>query len=111
MIVLGKLLNDRNGNSGKMLSNLAHAQFTGSTLCYRLKFFVAKNHLRSSFLSNCSLLGSCFARSFSTRPSQMSKYTEGVAVRMRVYITVQKLSRKCVQEKKKKARETRQKQN
>ena len=67
---------------------------------YRLKFFVAKDHLRSSCLSNCSLLGSRFARSCSTRPSQRSKYTEGVALRMCICITVQRLSRKCVQNKK-----------
>ena len=40
-----------------------------------------------------------FARSCSTRPSQRSKYTEGVALRMRICIAVQRLSRKCVQKK------------
>ena len=65
---------------------------------YRLKFFVAKNHLRSSSPSNCSLLSSRFARSCSTRPSQRFKYTEGVALRMRC-IAVKRLSRKCVQKK------------
>ena len=59
---------------------------------YRLKFFVAKNHLRNGSLSNCSVLGSRFARSCSRRPSQRSQYTEGVALRMT-------LSRKCVQKK------------
>ena len=33
-------------------------------------------------------------------PSQRSKYTEGVALRMRICIAVQRLSRKCVQKKK-----------
>ena len=33
-------------------------------------------------------------------PSQMSKYTEGVVLRMRVCIAVQRLSRNCVQKKK-----------
>ena len=37
---------------------------------YSLKFFVVKNYLRNRSLSNCSLLGSHFARSCSTRPSQ-----------------------------------------
>ena len=55
--------------------------------------------LRSSSLSNCSLLGSRFARSCSTRPSQRSKYTGGVALRMRICIAVQRLSRKCAQKK------------
>ena len=81
-----------------MLSSLAHSSL--EVYCsYRLKFFVAKNHLRSSSLSNCSLLGSRFARSCSTRPSQRSKYTEGVVLRMRICIAVQRLSRKCVQKK------------
>ena len=65
---------------------------------FRVKFFVAKNHLRSSSPPNL-LLGSCFARSCSPRPSQRSKYTEGVALRMRICIAVQRLSRKCVQKK------------
>ena len=40
-----------------MLSSLAHSSL--EVHCsYRLKFFVAKNHLRSSSLSNCSFLGS-----------------------------------------------------
>ena len=83
-----------------MLSSLAHSSL--EVHCsYRLKFFVAKNHLRSSSLSNCSLLSSRFARSCSTRPSQRSKYTEGVVLRMRICIAVQRLSRKCVQKKKK----------
>ena len=44
-------------NSGQMLSSLAHSSL--KVHCsYRLKFFVAKNHLRSSSLSNCSLLDS-----------------------------------------------------
>ena len=81
-----------------MLSSLAHSSL--EVHCsYRLKFFVAKNHLRSSSLSNCSLLGSRFARSCSTRPSQRSKYTGCVALRMRICIAVQRLSRKCVQNK------------
>ena len=85
-------------NSGQMLSSLAHSSL--EVHCsYRLKFFVAKNHLRSSSLSNCSLLGSRFAQSCSTRPSQRSKYTGGVALRMRICIAVQRLSRKCVQKK------------
>ena len=85
-------------NSGQMLSILAHSSL--KTQCsYRLKFFVAKNHLRSSSPSNCSLLCSRFARSCSPRPSQRSKYTEGVALRMRICIAVQRLSRKCVQKK------------
>ena len=42
---------------GQMLSSLAHSSL--EVHCsYRLKFFVAKNHLRSSSLSNCSLLDS-----------------------------------------------------
>ena len=86
-------------NSGQMLSILAHSSL--EVHCsYRLKFFVAKNHLRSSSPSNCSLLCSRFARSCSPRPSQRSKYTEGVVLRMRICIAVQKLSRKCVQKKK-----------
>ena len=86
-------------NSGQMLSILAHSSL--EVHCsYRLKFFVAKNHLRSSSPSNCSLLCSRFARSCSPRPSQRSKYTEGVALRMRICIAVQRLSRKCVQKKK-----------
>ena len=77
------------------------SQFTESTWHYSLKFFVVKNHLRNRSLSNCSLLDSRFARSCSTRPSQRSKYTEGVARRMRRYIVVRisMLSRKCVQKK------------
>ena len=70
-----------------MFSSLAHSSL--EVHCsYRLKFFVAKNHLRSSS-PNCSLLGSRFARSCSPRPSQRSKYTEGVAQRMRICIAVQ----------------------
>ena len=42
-------------------------------------------------LSNCSLLDSRLL------PFQRSKYTGGVALRMRKYIAVKKLSRKCVQ--------------
>ena len=81
-----------------MLFSLAHSSL--EVHCsYRLKFFVAKNHLRSSSLSNCSLLCSRFAQSCSTRPSQRSKYTGGVALRMRICIAVQRLSRKCVQKK------------
>ena len=75
-----------------MPSSLAHSSL--KVHCsYRLKFFVAKNYLRSSSLSNCSLLGSRFARSCSTRPFQRSKYTEGVALRMRISIAVQGLHR------------------
>ena len=86
-------------NSGQMFSGLAHSSL--EVHCsYRLKFFVAKNHLRSSSPSNCSFLGSRFARSCLPRPSQMSKYTEGVALRMRICIAVQRLSRKCLQKKK-----------
>ena len=85
-------------NSGQMLSILAHSSL--EVHCsYRLKFFVAKNHLRSSSPSNCSLLCSRFARSCSPRPFQRSKYTEGVALRMRICIAVRRLSRKCVQKK------------
>ena len=85
-------------NSGQMLSILAHSLL--EVHCsYRLKFFVAKNHLRSSSPSNCSLLCSRFARSCSPRPSQRSKYTEGVALRMRICTAVQRLSRKWVQKK------------
>ena len=85
-------------NSGQMLSILAHSSL--EVHCsYRLKFFVANNHLRSSSASNCSLLCSRFARSCSPRPSQRSKYTEGVALRMRICNAVQRLSRKCVQKK------------
>ena len=85
-------------NSGQMLSILAHSSL--EVHCsYRLKFFVAKNHLRSSSPSNCSLLCSRFARSCSPRPSQRSKYTEGVALRMRICIAVRRLSRKCIQKK------------
>ena len=82
-----------------MLSSLALSSL--EVHCsYRLKFFVAKNHLRSSSLSNCSLVGSRFARLCSTRPSEsLYKYTGGVALRMRICIAVQKLSRKCVQKK------------
>ena len=47
-------------NSGQMLSSLAYSSL--KVHCsYRLRFFVAKNHPSSS-LSNCSLLGSRFAR-------------------------------------------------
>ena len=85
-------------NSGQMLSSLTHSSL--EVHCsYRLKFFVAKNHLRSSSPSNCNLLCSRFARSCSPRPSQRSKYTEGVALRMRICIAVQRLSRKWVQKK------------
>ena len=81
-----------------MLSILAHSSL--EVHCsYRLKLFVAKNHLRSSSPSNCSLLCNRFARSCSPRPSQSSKYTEGVALRMRICIAVQRLSRKWVQKK------------
>ena len=73
-------------NSGQMLSSFA--QFTRSKLqlC-----FVAKNYLRSS------LLGSCFASSGLTRPSQGSKYTGGSALCMRICIAVQRLGQNCVQ--------------
>ena len=67
----------------------------------RLKFFVAKNHLRSSSLSNCSLPGSRFAQSCSTRPSQRFKYTGGVALRVctaRMHCCPETKS-KCVQKK------------
>ena len=85
-------------NSGQMLSILDHSSL--EVHCsYRLKFFVAKNHLRSSSPCNCSLLCNCFARSCSPHPSQKSKYTEGVALRMRICIAVQRLSRKWVQKK------------
>ena len=85
-------------NSGQMLSILAHSSL--EVHCsYRLKFFVSKNHLRSSSPSNCSLLCSRFAQSCSPRPFQRSKYTEGVALRMRICIAVRRLSRKCVQKK------------
>ena len=85
-------------NSGQMLSSLAHSSL--EVHCsYSLKFFVAKNHLRSSSPPNCSLLGSRFARSCSPRPSQRSKYTESVALRMRICIAVHRLSRKYVQKK------------
>ena len=81
-----------------MLSSLAQSSL--EVHCsYRLKFFVAKDHLRSSSLSNSSLLGSHLARSCSTRPSQRSKYTEGVALRMRVCIAVQRLIRSKVRPK------------
>ena len=59
---------------------------------YRLKF-----HLRNSSFNNRRLPGTRFARS--TRPSQRSKYTEGVAQRMRRCVAIQRLSRKCVQKK------------
>ena len=59
---------------------------------YRLKF-----HLRNSSFYNRRLPGTRFARS--TRPSQRSKYTEGVAQRMRRCVAIQRLSRKCVQKK------------
>ena len=86
-------------NSGQTLSILAHSSL--KVHCsYRLKFFVAKNHLTSSSPSNCSLLCNRFARSCSPRPSQRSKYTEGVALRMRICVAVQRLSRKWVQKKK-----------
>ena len=86
-------------NSGQMLSILAHSSL--EVHCsYRLKFFVAKNHQRSSSPSNCSLLCNRFARSCSPRPSQRSKYTEVVALRMRICIAAQRLSRKWVQKKK-----------
>ena len=85
-------------NSGQMLSILAHSSL--EVHCsYRLKFFVAKKQMRSSSPSNCSLLCSRFARSCSPRPFQRSKYTEGVALRMRICIAVRRLSRKCVQKK------------
>ena len=85
-------------NSGQMLSILAHSSL--EVHCsYRLKFFVAKNHLRSSSPSNCSLLCSRCARSCSLHSSKRSRYTEGVALRMRICIAVQRLSRKCVQKK------------
>ena len=41
-------------------------------------------------------LGGVWARDY---PSQRSKYTGGVALRMRIYIAVQRLSRKCVEKK------------
>ena len=85
-------------NSGQMLSILAHSSL--EVHCsYRLKFFVAKKQMRSSSPSNCSLLCSRFARSCSPRPFQRSKYTEGVALCMRICIAVRRLSRKCVQKK------------
>ena len=85
-------------NSGQMLSSLAHSSLEVHCSC-RLKLFAAKNHLRSSSPSNCSLLGSRFTRSCSPRPSQGSKCTEGVVLRMRICIAVQRPSRKCVQKK------------
>ena len=85
-------------NSGQMLSSLAHS--SPEVHCrYRLKFFFAKDHVKSSSPSNCCLLDSRFARSCSPRPSQRSKYTVGAALRMRICIVIQKLSRKCVQKK------------
>ena len=66
---------------------------------YRLKF-----HLRNSSFNNRRLPGTRFARS--TRPSQRSKYTEGVAQRMRRCVAIQRPSRKCVQKKKKKKKQT-----
>ena len=90
-------------NSGQMLSSLAHSSL--EVHCsYRLKFFVAKYHLRSSSLSYCSLLDSRLLNHVQHTPSQRSKYTGGVALRMRIYIAVQRLSRKCAQKKKKYAR-------
>ena len=79
MIVLGKLFLEETTEKEQMLSSLAHSSL--EVHCsYRMKFFVA----------NCSLLGSRFARSCSTRLSQRSKYTEGVVLRMRICIAVQK---------------------
>ena len=75
-------------DSGQMLSSHSHSSLE-LHCSYRLKLFVAKNHLRSSSPSNCSLLGSRFARSCSPRPSQRSKYTEGVELRMCMCIAVQ----------------------
>ena len=55
-------------NSDQMLSSLAHSSL--EVHCSdRLKF--PKNHLSSSSPSNCSLLGSRFARSCSLRPSKV----------------------------------------
>ena len=56
-------------NSDQMLSSLAHSSLEVHR-SYRLKFFFPKNHLSSSS-SNCSLLGSRFARSCSLRPSKV----------------------------------------
>ena len=48
--------------------------------------FIAKNHHRSSSVSNCSLLDSRFTRSRSTRPSQGSKYTGGSKFKIQSFI-------------------------
>ena len=79
-------------NGGQILSSHSLVHSSLKAHCsYSLKFFVVKNHLRNRSLSNCSLLGS---RSCSTRPSQRSKYTEGVGRCMRRCTAVQRLSRK-----------------
>ena len=54
-----------------------------------------------------SVFGSRLARSCSPRPSQRSKYTVGVALRMRTRIAVQKLSRPETKSSKKKIRRPR----
>ena len=78
-----------------MLSSLAHSSL--EVHCsYKLKFLVAKNHLRSSSLT-AVFLAVVLLDHCSTHPSQRSKYTEDVALRMRIYIAVQRLSRKCIE--------------
>ena len=65
-------------NSGQMLSILAHSSL--EVHCsYRLKFFVANNHLKSSSPSNCGLF---FCSIMFTTSFLRSKYTEGVALCM-----------------------------
>ena len=81
-----------------MLSSLANSSL--EVHCsYRLKFFVAKNHLRSSSLSNCSLLDTRLLNHVQ-HALQRSKYTGGVVLRMHIGIAVQRPSQKCVPKKK-----------
>ena len=99
MIVFGKLFLEETTEIEQWPDTYLPVLFTCSLKAhcsYSLKFFVVKNHLRNRSLSNCGLRGSSFARS---RPSQRSKYTEGVARRIRRCIAVQRLSRKYVQKK------------
>ena len=82
-----------------VLSSLVHSSLKVH-FSYRLKFLVVYYHLRNSSFYHHSLPGSRFTRSYSTRPSQRSKYTGGVVRRMRRCVVIRRLSRKCVQKKK-----------
>ena len=81
-----------------MLSSLAHSSLKKIVVIEWISLLLKITWGLALFLTAVFLAGR-FAQSCSTHPSQRSKYTEGVALRMRICIAVQRLSRNCVQKK------------